>query len=123
MSNLGRLTMIATRLAAILLLVVSTIPAMAAAPVRAVASFSILADMVQRIGGERVTVTTIVGPGSDTHVYEPTPADAKAMASANIVFVNGLGFEGWLPRLVAASGYRGNPVVVSDGIAAGTIAI
>src|SRR4051812_5969061 len=85
-----------------------------AAEVKAVASFSILGDMVARVGGERVAVTTIVGPGADAHVYEPTPQDAQALAAANAVFVNGLGFEGWMERLIAASGTKSTPVVTSD---------
>lgn len=89
-----------------------------AASVRAVASFSILGDMVARVGGDRVEVSTLVGADSDAHVYEPTPADAKTMAAADVVFINGLGFEGWLDRLVMASGYRGAPVVVTAGIEA-----
>ena len=69
-----------------------------------VASFSILGDFVRNVGGDRVNVTTLVGPDSDAHVYSPTPADAKRIADAKLVFVNGLGFEGWLPRLVKSAG-------------------
>ena len=79
---------------------------------RIVASFSILADMVRAVGGDAVQVTSLVGPGGDTHVYQPTPADARALAEADLVVVNGLGFEGWIDRLVAASGYAG-PIVVA----------
>lgn len=92
-------------------------PLALAAEIKAVASFSILGDMVSRVGGSRVEVATLVGPDGDAHVYQPKPADAKAMAAAQVVFVNGLGFEGWLERLAAASGYQGKPVVVTDGIA------
>lgn len=84
----------------------------AAEPVKAVASFSILGDMVQRIGGERVEVTTLVGPNGDGHVYQPTPADARTVSRAEVLVVNGLGFEGWMDRLIASAGYRG-PVVVA----------
>lgn len=84
----------------------------AAEPVRAVASFSILGDMVERIGGERVEVTTLVGPNGDGHVYQPTPADARTLAGAELLVVNGLGFEGWMDRLIASAGYAG-PVVVA----------
>ncbi len=87
-----------------------------AAEVNAIASFSILGDMVARVGGDRVAVTTIVGPDADTHVYEPKPSDAAAVASAEIFFVNGLGFEGWMDRLVEATGYSGKLVIVSDGV-------
>lgn len=91
-------------------------PAAFAAEIKAVASFSILGDMVQRVGGDRVEVTTIVGPNADTHVYEPKPADAVAVAATQVFFVNGLGFEGWMTRLVESTGYKGPVVVVSDGV-------
>jgi zinc/manganese transport system substrate-binding protein len=81
-----------------------------------VASFSILADMVANVGGDRVEVTTIVGPGGDAHVYSPTPADAQAVASAQVVFVNGLAFEGWLDRLIEASEYEGPVIVTTEGV-------
>jgi zinc/manganese transport system substrate-binding protein len=88
-----------------------------AAELNAVASFSILGDMVARVGGDRVAVSTIVGPNADTHVYEPRPADAAAVAGADIFFINGLGFEGWMDRLVEATGYSGPLVVASNGVA------
>ena len=87
-----------------------------AEPVPVVASFSILGDMVREVGGDRVSVSTLVGPGGDAHVYEPSPADARAVAHAKVVFVNGLGFEGWMTRLIKASGFKGRPVVVSRGV-------
>ncbi len=81
-----------------------------------VASFSILGDMAQLVGGDDVDVKTLVGPDGDAHVYEPSPADAKTIVSANLVIVNGLGFEGWMERLIASSGYAGPVVVASHGI-------
>jgi zinc/manganese transport system substrate-binding protein len=96
--------------------------ALAAEPLRVVASFSILGDLVAEVGGEHVAVTNIVGPNGDAHVYEPNPADARAVAGADLVVVNGLGFEGWLDRLVQASGYRGRLVVASDGAGLLTLA-
>ncbi|MET0705389.1 MAG: zinc ABC transporter substrate-binding protein, partial [Tardiphaga sp.] len=69
-----------------------------------VASFSIMGDFVTIVGGDRVGVTTLVGPNGDAHVYTPSPQDAKKIADAKLVVVNGLGFEGWLPRLVKSSG-------------------
>lgn len=90
--------------------------AVQAAPVKAVASFSILGDMTQRIGGDDVALTTLVGPGGDAHVYQPTPADARAVAAADVVIVNGLGFEGWLDRLVKAAGYKGAVATASRGV-------
>jgi zinc/manganese transport system substrate-binding protein len=90
--------------------------ASAAEPVKAVASFSILADMVRNVGGDRVEVTELVGPDGDAHEFNPTPADAKKLARADIFFVNGLGFEGWMERLETSSGFEGATVVASTGI-------
>ena len=83
---------------------------------KAVASFSILADMVQKVGGDRVELITLVGPDGDAHVYEPTPADARNLAASQILFVNGLGFEGWMDRLEKSSGFKGKVVVASSGV-------
>lgn len=87
-----------------------------AAPLRVVASFSILADMAREVGGPDVEVHALVGPNTDAHVFQPTPADTRRMAAAELVVVNGLGFEGWIDRLVRASGYRGPLLVASAGI-------
>jgi zinc/manganese transport system substrate-binding protein len=89
--------------------------------IRAVASFSILGDMVKQVGGDRVEVVTLVGPDGDAHVYEPTPSDAKNLAASNILFVNGLGFEGWMERLEKSSGFKGPVVVASKGVAPRTM--
>lgn len=81
-----------------------------ARPLRVVTSFSILADMTREIAGSAADVYTLVGPNADAHTFEPSPADAQRIASADLVIFNGLRFEGWIDRLVRASGYRG-PVV------------
>ncbi|WP_421699852.1 metal ABC transporter substrate-binding protein [Ancylobacter sp.] len=88
----------------------------AAPKIPVVASFSILGDLVKEVGGDRVAVTTLVGPNGDAHVFQPAPADAKKVAAAQIVFVNGLGFEGWIDRLVKASGTKAEIVVATKGI-------
>jgi zinc/manganese transport system substrate-binding protein len=90
--------------------------AQTAAPIKAVASFSILGDLVQQVGGERVAVEVLVGPGSDAHVFQPTPSQARLVGQAQIVFSNGLGFEGWMSRLLNTAAYKGRHVVVSQGI-------
>jgi zinc/manganese transport system substrate-binding protein len=90
----------------------------AADKVKVVASFSIVADLVRQVGGDRVEVTSLVGPNTDMHVFQPTPADAKKLLDANLVVVNGLGLEGWADRLVKASGYKGPTVVASKGVKA-----
>ncbi|MEE3661145.1 metal ABC transporter substrate-binding protein [Brenneria sp. g21c3] len=83
-----------------------------------VASFSVLGDMVSHIGGDRVTVTDLVKPNGDPHEFEPSPQDSKTLAKADVVFVSGLGLEGWMDRLITASGYQGKTIVASEGIAA-----
>lgn len=83
---------------------------------RVVASFSILADMARELAPPGVQVTALVGPDSDAHVYEPSPADGRRLAQADLVLVNGLGFEGWIDRMVTVSGYRGPVAVASQGI-------
>lgn len=97
------------------LLIVS--PLHAAERLNVVASFSILADFVRTIGGDRINLTTLVGPDSDVHVYTPAPGDAKRIAEAKLVIVNGLGLEGWLPRLVQSAGSTAQVVTASAGIA------
>lgn len=103
------------------LLVLLSLASMMAAPVSAqplpvVTSFSILADLVKVIGGSHVEVTSLVGPNTDAHVFDPTPADAKRLANAKLVVINGLGFEGWMDRLIKSSGYRGSIIVASRGV-------
>ena len=92
------------------------LPAFAQEKLPVVASFSILGDFVREIGGERVAVTTLVGPDGDAHVYSPTPADAKTVAGAKLVVVNGLKFEGWLTRLVKSSGTKATVATATKGI-------
>ena len=88
----------------------------AARKIKAVATFSILGDYVRNVGGDRVDVATLVGPNGDVHVFSPTPTDAKTLAVADIVFVNGLGLEGWMTRLVQASGGKAPTIVATKGI-------
>jgi zinc/manganese transport system substrate-binding protein len=101
-----------TALAALLL----AAPAHAQERLPVVASFSILGDFVKNVGGDRVAVESLVGPNGNAHVYAPSPNDAKKAADAKLVFVNGLGFEGWLERLVKASGTKAPVVVATQGI-------
>ena len=90
--------------------------AMTQEKLKVVASFSILGDLVHQVGGDRISLTTLVGPNGDAHVYAPTPADAKVVAAAKLVVVNGLGLEGWLPRLASASGGKKLTTVASNGV-------
>ncbi|MFO1074266.1 MAG: zinc ABC transporter substrate-binding protein [Geminicoccaceae bacterium] len=81
-----------------------------------VASFSILGDMVEQVGGKLVQVTTLVGPDGDAHVYEPTPIELKKVAAAKVLVINGLGLEGWMERLQQTAGFKGEEVVATKGI-------
>lgn len=85
-------------------------------PIPVVASFSILGDLVRRVGGDRVQVDVLVAPGADSHVFQPTPTQARQLSQAKVVFANGLGFEGWMSRLIQSANYRGLQVVASQGI-------
>ncbi|MBS4082410.1 MAG: metal ABC transporter substrate-binding protein [Rhizobiales bacterium] len=86
--------------------------------IKVLASFSILGDLVREVGGERVEVSTLVGPNTDMHGFQPTPANAKAVAGAKLVVINGLGLEGWADRLVKAANYKGARLVASKGVKA-----
>jgi zinc/manganese transport system substrate-binding protein len=102
----------------LLLLLFALLPAGAEAADRlpVVASFSVLGDMVQRIGGDAVQVDILVGPDGDTHVYQPSPGDARKLAGARLFIVNGFGLEGWIDRLITSSGFKGQVVTATDGI-------
>ncbi|MDD2882056.1 MAG: metal ABC transporter substrate-binding protein [Rhodoferax sp.] len=93
-----------------------TAQANAAEPMPVVASFSILGDLVQVVGGDRVKVTTLAGPDADAHEFTPSPADAKAVLGARVFVVNGLSFEPWAQKLAKSAGYKGETVVASKGV-------
>jgi zinc/manganese transport system substrate-binding protein len=94
------------------------LPAVAQERMKVIATFSILADLTKNVGSDRVEVEALVGPNGDAHVYAPAPADAKKVADAKVVVTNGLGFEGWIARLVKASGTKAPILVASKGISA-----
>lgn len=102
---------------AVVLAFTSIFPARGEGPLlHVVASFSILGDMVQNVGGDLVDVKILVGANGDAHGYQPSADDLKAVAKADLVIVNGLGIDGWMDRLVDAAGYKGKVVVASTGI-------
>lgn len=104
-------------LSGLILLVLSvTAPAAAADRIQVVASFSILGDMVRQVTGDLAEVTTIVGPDADAHIYEPSASDAKAVAGADVIFVNGLGFETWSSALIETSGGDAQVFVATEGV-------
>lgn len=84
---------------------------------KVVTTFSLLADIAREVGGPAVEVSALVGPNADAHVFEPTPSDVRRVAGADVVITNGLRFEGWIDRLIKASGYRGPVVIASRGVA------
>ena len=94
------------------------VPASAQTPAKlpVVATFSILADFARNVGGDRIEVAALVGPDGDTHVYQPKPADAKELGAARLILVNGLGLEGWIDRLIKASGAKAPVIVATKGI-------
>ena len=100
----------------IVMMLAALAPARAQARIDVVASFSILGDFARAVGGARTDVTTLVGANGDVHVFTPSPEDARKVAAAKLVIVNGLGLEGWLPRLVQASGGHAAIVVATTGI-------
>jgi zinc/manganese transport system substrate-binding protein len=102
--------------ATIILASIGVSPAPAQDKLKVVTTFSILADLVKNVGGERVEVASLVGPGGDAHVYAPSPTDAKKIADARVVVTNGLGFEGWITRLIKSSGTKAPVAVASKGV-------
>jgi len=110
---MNRLALVGSALAACMLL---SSPTLAQDNPVAVATFSILADLTQRIAGDHVQVLTLVGPNGDAHVFEPGPQESAELAEADLLIANGLGFEPWLERLEDASGFKGKVVVVSEGV-------
>jgi zinc/manganese transport system substrate-binding protein len=101
-----------------LLLVLAT-PAVAQDKIKVVATFSILGDLVTEVGGDRIDLTTLVGPDTDAHTYQPRPNDLRLLAGARVLVSNGLGFEGWIDRLADAASFKGTRIVVSKDAAAG----
>ncbi len=91
-------------------------PAQAQQRLSVVASFSILADMTRQIGGDRITLRAIAGPDQDAHGFQPKPSDAAALSNAAVVIRNGLGFEGWLDRMIRSSSFKGRLVTTTEGI-------
>jgi zinc/manganese transport system substrate-binding protein len=112
MLHMKKLAFIGTALGVIL----ASASAASAKTLNVVASFTVLADVVREIGGENVHVKSLVGPNGDPHEFEPSPDDAKALKESDVVFVSGEGLEGWMDRLITASGYTGTPIVASNGI-------
>ena len=95
-------------------------PVFAAARLKAVATFSVLADFLREVGGADVEVASLVGPDTDVHAFQPTPREARLLAAAGLLVSNGLGFEGWLDRLADAAAFKGQRIVAAASLPAGT---
>lgn len=94
----------------------SSTATLASEKVKVITSFSVLGDIVQEIGGNKIDLTTLVSGDGDTHTFKPSPKDVRGVSKADLIVINGLGFEGWLPRLIEASHFKGNQVIASNGI-------
>jgi zinc/manganese transport system substrate-binding protein len=100
----------------VILLLGAGYSAASAEGLKVVSSFTVISDFAKNVGGDKISLATLVGPNGDAHVYEPKPADAAAVAGADVVLVNGLHFEGFLPRLVEASATKAPIVVLTKGV-------
>lgn len=109
--------MISRYLVSVFVSVIFSLPVLSwAESLKVVTSFSVLQDLVQEVGGEHIRLTNLVEANGDAHVYQPSPLDAQAVAEADLLVVNGLGFEGWMARLEQSSGFKGVKVVATDGV-------
>ena len=84
--------------------------------IKVVTSFSVLDDLIRQIGGNRVEVKALVGPNQDAHSFSPNPKDAISVKNADLVVMNGLGFDAWSERLIKSSGYKGEIVIATKGV-------
>lgn len=106
------------RFAALIIALLLAVDASAQEKLHVVASFSILGDMVKQVAGDAVELKTLVGPDADAHAYTPSPTDARTVAQADLVIINGLGLEGWLERLATGAGNKAHITIASQGITA-----
>jgi zinc/manganese transport system substrate-binding protein len=95
----------------------AALPAFAQARPKVVATFSILGDLVREVGSDQVALAVLVGADTDAHTYQPKPSDARALAEAQALVSNGLGFEGWIDRLAKAAPFKGRAIVATAGVA------
>jgi zinc/manganese transport system substrate-binding protein len=95
----------------------AVLPALAQSRPKVVATFSILGDLVNEVGGDRIELAVLVGADTDAHTYQPKPTDARALAAAQALVSNGLGYEGWIDRLAKAAPFKGRGIVATTGVA------
>ena len=85
--------------------------------VKVAATFDAMAEIAKAVGGNRVTVSTLIPPGVEPHEYSPRPGDMRGLAGADLVIKNGLGLEPWTEKALKASGNgRAKIVVASQGV-------
>ncbi len=94
-----------------------------AAPIKVVTSFSMLEDLVQNLGGKLVSLTNFVPRNGDAHSYQPSTQDVRALGDAKIVFMNGLGLEGWFEKLAQNAASQAEIVTLSSGIKTQNISV
>src|SRR5262245_13280869 len=94
----------------------AVLPALAQHKPKVVATFSILGDLVNEVASDRIELAVLVGADTDAHTYQPKPTDARALASAQALVSNGLGYEGWIDRLAKAAPFKGRAIVATTGV-------
>lgn len=115
-ARLTRRTTLGALLAALVLPAGVRAQTPAAAPLQVVATFSVLGDLTQAVGGDAIQLTTLIGPGVDAHTYDPSPADLAMLEQADVIVENGLGFETWLDNFLDSTNFQGERIIASNGI-------
>ncbi|RME47587.1 MAG: zinc ABC transporter substrate-binding protein [Chloroflexi bacterium] len=92
------------------------VPLAAGEKLRVVATTNIVGDVVAKVGGDRIELTTLVPAGTDPHTYEPTPQDLRAVVHAHVIFANGVGLEAFLDKMIANAGSHAPVIPVSQGV-------
>ena len=87
-----------------------------AAPLKVVATFSVLGDLTEAVGGDNIELTTLIGPGVDAHSYDPSPTDLAMLEQADVIVENGLEFEPWLDNFLGSTNFQGGRIIASNGI-------
>ncbi len=100
----------------ILTILLLALSALASAAIPVVATFSILGDITQQLGGKHIEVDVLVGPEQDAHTYQPTTSDLKRIIRARLVLAHGLGFDQWVQKMLTSARYKGAYLQASQGL-------
>lgn len=84
--------------------------------IRVVATTTILADLVRQVGGDRVTVESLVPKGGEAHTFDPTPSDVRRVVEADLIVRNGLGLDDWLLALIQDAGAKAPVVALGEDL-------